>query len=167
MSHLIKAQKPQQFEASAVALKHIIDRGIRNAPLFYNYGTALLMADHPQEALDAFIRSERYSGTTWELKRNMLIATEKLDTDSITPRLPWYRIPLFWHYGLSGKTRLTIASAAFLMLWLTPLLISNRHKDARRIIIGSTLIILILFGSSTATTIYSAHHINQMVISNE
>jgi hypothetical protein len=96
----------------------------------------------------------------------MLIATGKLDTDNIIPRLPWYRIPLFWHYGLSGKTRLTIASAAFLILWLTPI-ISNRRKDARRIIMGATLIILILFGSSTATTIYSEHHINQMVISNE
>jgi hypothetical protein len=167
MSHLIKAQKPQQFEESAAALKHIIDRGIRNAPLFYNYGTAMLMANHPQEALNAFIRAERYSGTTWEIKRNMLLATEKLDEDSITPRLPWYRIPLFWHYGLAGRTRLTIASTAFLLLWLTPLIISNRKKDARRIIFGSALVILILFGSSAATTIYQEHHINQMVLSDE
>ena len=168
MSQLMNVNTPAQFNNASLALKRIIDQGVCNAALFYNYGTTLLLAEHPQEALNALIRSERYSGTTWELRRNMLLATDQLEEDFTAPRLPWYRIPLFWHYGLPGRTRMTIAALAFLLLWPAGLLRKTRYKDTYRIIFGAALTLLILFGSSAATTIYQENHIHQTtVISDE
>jgi len=161
MSQLMTVNTPAQFNNASLALKRIIDQGVRNAPLFYNYGTTLLLAEQPQEALNALIRAERYSGTTWELRRNMLLATDKIEDDFSAPRLPWYRIPLFWHYGLPGRTRMTIAALAFLLLWPAALLRRTHYKDTYRIIFGVALTLLILFGSSAATTIYQENHIHQ------
>lgn len=163
-TQLLSAKKPAQFDNAANTLKRIIDSGIRNAPLFYNYGTALLMADKPQAALNAFIRAERYSGTTWELKRNMLIAIGKMDDKITDPTLPWYRIPLFWHYGISARKRLTVACAAFLVMWIALLLNKTRFIKSRRIIFSIAIVILIIFGTSTITTLYEENSPAKIIV---
>ncbi len=157
MTQLLTANTPAQFDAAAKSIERVIDSGTRNAPLFYNYGTALLMAEQPQAALNAFIRSERYSGTTWDLKRNMLIATSKIDENITIPTLPWYRTPLFWHYGLSARIRTSIASTAFLMIWISILLRKTKFRKNHHIISAIAITLLIIFGSSAATTIYQEH----------
>ncbi len=154
ITQLLTANTPAQFDSAANSFKRVIDNGIHNAPLFYNYGTALLMADQPQAALNAFIRSERYSGTTWELKRNMLLAISKIDEEITTPTLQWYRIPLFWHYGLAARTRLTIASMAFMFIWLSFLMRKTKFKAT---LLSIAVTLLIIFGSSTATTLYQEY----------
>jgi hypothetical protein len=158
MSQLTSASKPADFEAAATAFQRLVDSGIRNAPLFYNYGITLLMADHPAQALQAFIRSERYSGTTWDLRRNMLVATAKMQNSPDQPRLPWYRIPLFWHYGISASTRLTLTAIAFSLLCLLPIMHTTRFKGIYRLIFTFSVIAFVIFGSSSATTIYQELH---------
>jgi hypothetical protein len=157
-AQLSTANTPADFESAAQTLQTMIDSGIRNAPLFYNYGIALLMAEHPKQAIQAFTRAERYSGTTWDIRHNMLVATAKQQATQSTPHLPWYRIPLFWHYGLSARTRLTIACIAFSIIWLIPIARTTKFKETATIIFGSAIIIFILFGSSSATTIYQELH---------
>ncbi len=154
MSQISTANTPAQFDRLALTLKRMLDKEYCNAPLLYNYGTALLMADHPQAALNAFLRAERYSGTTWELKRNMILAIHKLDANVSDPKLPWYRPLLFWHYGLSGNVRITIASLAFLLLWIALLLRPLGINELSRTLLGVAVTLLIVFGSSAATTLY-------------
>jgi hypothetical protein len=154
MSQISTADTPDAFDRSARALERILDMGGCNAALLYNYGTALLMADHPAAALRALIRAERYSGTTWELKRNMRLAIRDIADGVSDPGLPWYRVPLFWHYGIPGRTRITIASLAFLLVWLSILLRQAGIKETSRTILTVALVLLILFGSSAATTLY-------------
>ncbi len=154
MSQLTSASTPSEFDHAAQALARILDQGTCNAPLLYNYGTALLMAGHHHAALHALARSERYSGTTWALTRNMQLALRGIEDGLATPRLPWYRTLLFWHYGLSGQTRVTIASIAFLLVWLSLLLRMAGFLETYRAILGIALTLLILFGSSSATTLY-------------
>ena len=154
MSQLAMAKTPDQFDRVAQTFERMLDMGLCNAPLLYNYGTALLMAERPQEALHALLRAERYSGTTWELKRNMVLATHTLDDAITNPRLPWYRTLLFWHYRISGHARITIASLAFLLLWIALLLRQLGLTEVSRPILGFTLTLLIVFGSSAATTLY-------------
>ena len=154
MSQLMTANAASQFDHAAQSLNRILELGARNGPLFYDYGTALLLAGHHQAALGAFARAERYSGTTWALQRNMLLAIRGMNADLATPKLPWYRTPLFWHFGLPGKTRVTIASIAILMIWISFLLRMAGWKDTYRALLGVALAVLILFGSSAATTLY-------------
>ncbi len=154
MSQLSSASTPGEFDQTAAALSRILDQGIRNAPLLYNYGTSLLMAGRYHEALNALSRSERYSGTTWELERNMRLALRGIDDGLVIPKLPWYRSLLFWHYGLSGQTRVTIASIAVLLVWVSLLLRMVGLRDTYRTLLGVGIALLILFGSSAITTIY-------------
>ena len=158
MSQLMTASTANEFDHAARSLDRLLDLGVRNAPLFYNYGTALLLAGRHQAALNAFVRSERYSGTTWGLKRNMLLATRGANGVLSDPRLPWYRAPLFWHFGLPGRTRVTIASVAVLLIWLSLLLRMAGLKESYRTVLGVALAILILFGSSAVTTLYLELH---------
>jgi hypothetical protein len=154
MSQLMAANTANQFHHAAHSLDRLIALGARNAPLFYNYGTALLLAGHHQAALNAFVRAERYSGTTWELKRNMRLAIRGANDGLAAPKLPWYRAPLFWHFGMSGRVRVTVASVAILMIWISFLLRMTGLKDTYRTVLGVAIAILILFGSSAATTLY-------------
>jgi hypothetical protein len=168
ISLILTADKPAEFENAARALNQLIERGARNAPLFYNFGVMALLAGYPRPALEAFIRAERYSGTTWELKHNMLLAISKIEDAPTSPHLPWYRVPLFWHYGLAGRTRMTIASAAFLLLCIALLLrgLNAAHRIQRLIFIPA-LATLVIFGSSAATTIYQENHTHQLVLIHE
>ena len=154
MSQLLAANTASQFDHAAHSLNRVVELGARNAPLFYDYGTALLLAGHHEAALKALTRAERYSGTTWALKRNMLLAIRGMSDELAAPKLPWYRAPLFWHFGLPGRTRVTVASFAILMIWISFLLRMAGWKDTYRAILGIALAILILFGSSAATTLY-------------
>jgi len=102
---------------AAQTYQRLIDDGVRNGPLFYNIGTALLLADRYEFALDAFERAERYLGHQPDIERNLRIASAKKAKSRNAP-LPWYRLAAFWHFYLSCPQRTYIAACAFLALWL-------------------------------------------------
>ena len=158
ISEMLTASKPAEFEQAAQALERLIRGGARNGTLFYDYGTMLLMANHPEEAYRAFLRAERYSGSNPQIRHNMLMALSKKGADITVARLPWYRIPLFWHYRLSGRTRLTVAAAAFLALCIAILLRRLHRPEPYRILLTAALATLILFGSSALTSVYQEAH---------
>jgi len=73
---------------------------------------------------------------------------------NVTVALPWYRFPLFWHYGIPGPTRMTIAVCAFFFCWIALILgAAGPHRTARRLLILA-LAILVLFGSSILTSLH-------------
>ena len=152
-SRLAAASAPEEFLRAAETYGKLVRAGVRNGPLFFNLGTALLKARRYEAALNALLRAERYMGTNAEIKRNMVLAIAGAKNDDNTS-LPWSRFVLFWHYGLAGGIRMTVAAAAFSACWLA---LAMRRLGARNFanqLLTISLLILILFGSSVATTLH-------------
>ena len=149
---LASAKTPADFLHAARSYQALVDLGIHNGPLFYNMGVALLNAERFDDAIQAFLRAERYLGRSADLELNLQIARNKKDKLSSAPE-PWYRIVLFWHYGLACPTRTGIAAVAFSLFWLA---LTARIIGARRFtkpLLLAAAIVFILFGSSVATSL--------------
>ncbi len=146
------ARTRQDFLTASGVYRKLLDAGVRNGPLFYNLGTALLKAGEYDEALAALLRAERYSGSDPEIRQNILLAIAGKEKDKGVS-LPWHRAPFFWHYGLSISTRITVSVCAFAAVWLALICrLFLKIPFARRLLILA-FIVLVLFGSSVATTI--------------
>lgn len=146
------ASKPDDFIAAAKTYRKLATAGVRNPAVFYNMGTALILAGRHEDAILPLLRAERYSGTTWEINRNLRIAVAGREKDETIP-LPWYRAPLFWHYGLPFHTRLNIAVYAFAAFWLFLTLGKLGLRRFVKPLAAAALLALILFGSSSLATI--------------
>lgn len=153
-SKMASAGTQEDFLLAAEVYRKFLDTGVRNGPLFYNLGTALLMAKRYDDAMNAFLRAERYMGSSWDIKRNMLIAAAGEEKDE-TVSLPWYRVPMFWHFGLAVSTRMTISVYAFMAFWLSLILRSLDSRRLYRPLMILSLIVLVMFGSSVLTTLES------------
>jgi len=143
----------EDFLRAAEAYAELIDSGVRNGPAFYNLGTALLMAKQYDAALTALAKAERYVGRNEDVRQNMRSAIAgKRGTERAW--LPWFRLPLFWHYGLPASTRTTVAVSAFAAGWVALILRAmGRHRLSRRLLIVS-LFVLTAFGFSVVATLY-------------
>ena len=152
-SIMASANTPEDYLVAAHAYQNLIDSGIRNGPLLYNMGTALLNAGIYESAIDALSRAEQYIGSCPDIRRNMKIAmARKAKAKKKGIELPWYRILLFWHFRLSGSIRAAIAVTAFSVFWLgLTLRLLGLHKGIKALLISSFLI-FIIFGSSVATS---------------
>ncbi len=147
------ARTQQGFLDAAAKYRQLIDAGVRNGVVFYNLGVALLNAEQHDQAISALTRSERYMGTTPEIKRNLRIAIAKKRNER-SASLPINRVPFFWHYGLSLSTRIAISAVAFLMAWVALTL----RRFGFRVITGRLLVVTamvaVLFGFSVTTSLY-------------
>ena len=152
-SIMASAGTSEDYLVAAHVYQNLIDNGVRNGPLLYNIGTALLNAGMYDSAIDALSRAERYLGSYPDIRRNMKIAmARKAKAKKKGAELPWYRILLFWHFRLSGPIRATIAVTAFSVFWLgLTLRLLGLHKGVKTLLISSFLI-FIIFGSSVATS---------------
>ncbi|MBU4201341.1 MAG: hypothetical protein KKG09_07350 [Verrucomicrobia bacterium] len=145
------ASIPDDFRRAAQTYQKLVDAGVRNGPLFYNLGTALLQAGRYDNALDALARAERYLGRQPDILQNMSIAMARKQK---TPNVewPWYRILLFWHFNLSGSTRTVIAVSAFTLFWLALTLSRLGLRRGMNVVVILSLLTIVAFGSSMATT---------------
>jgi hypothetical protein len=148
------AQGEKDFLDAAAAYWRLSREGVRNGPLFYNMGTAFLMAKQYDASFAALLRAERYMGSTWEIRRNMELALAAGDT-SRPPALPWTRVPLAWHYGIGLSARVTVAICAFALFWGSLTIGIFGLRNLSRPLIGISLAIFVLFGSSVATTLHA------------
>jgi len=148
----IASRSQDEFAAAAQSYDSLLESGMHNGALFYNYGVTLLLSGQPAKAFRAFLRAERYLGVNWCIRRNMRIAVAGESRD-VYPSLPWHRIPLFWHYGLRAETRMTTACFASLGIWVALLLRLGGFVHSYRRLMAISVALLILFGSSVLTTI--------------
>lgn len=157
---MMGASTQEDFSETAKLYRKLIASGVRNGTVFYNLGTALLAAGDANSAIEAFKRAERYKGFQSDIADNMLMAQRIASGDSEAV-LPWQRTLLFWHYGLSFKTRVAIAALAFSLFWIS--LIWHSPSSGRR---SPTLLLaaffFILFGSSAITSVAHEHADRQM-----
>lgn len=149
---LAAARTAQEFQAAAAQYQKLADAGIRNAPLFYNQGTALLQAGRNDDAIRVLSRAERYAGHRTDVTRNLQIAHARKAGLKTRVAL-WDRVALFWHYGLAGSTRLLVAAIAFSALWVGLALRLLRRTRTSRFVLAVATALLILFGSSALTTV--------------
>ena len=150
-AQMASAQTPADFLRAADTYGRLVQSDVRNGPLFYDLGTAYLKAGRYDDAASLLLRAERYTGSDPDVHRNLLLALAKGKRNP-PAALPWYRIPLFWHYGIPGTGRMTIAVGAFFTCWIALTLGAlGARQTARRLLILA-LAVLALFGSSILTT---------------
>jgi len=153
------AKTPEDFHRAAMVYRSLIEGGALNGSALYNYGTMLMLAGHPKAAVDAFKRAEALDGASPELENNLEIAWRDLHRPS-TPDaetwrsadsdtgLPWYRVPLFWHYRVPMHVRLNALAAMWCVLWLGLLVRRFGLRRTGQIIVLACLIGMAVFGSS-------------------
>jgi len=152
-SRMSSAREREDFATAAQGYRKLIMGGAQNGPLFYNYGVALLRTEAYNEATVAFLRAERHLGSNADIRRNLMIAATGEDGEQAS--LPWYRVLLFWHYGLAGVVRTTIAVSAFFLLWFTLALRVLQFPGLSRHLLPPVVIVLLLFSASVGATLYS------------
>jgi hypothetical protein len=147
------ARAPKEFGAAAATYQKLVDTGVRNGMLFYNLGTAFLLAERYDDARRNLLRAERYMGGNWDIRRNLLIAIAGKNRDR-DAYLPWYRSLLFWHFDLSGATRWGIAVISFFAFWLGVSLRTLGFRQLTRVIVVISFAAFVVFGSSVAASIH-------------
>ena len=145
------ARTQADYLRAAQTYQRLIDDGARNGALFYNMGTALLLAGRNDSALDAFERAERYLGRRNDLEHNLKIALAK-KAKSREAQLPWYRIIAFWHFYLSCPQRSGIAASAFLLFWLAIILRRFGIRRATGALALASLLVFAVFATSAAAS---------------
>ena len=152
VTEMSSAQTPGEFLVAAGTFQKLVDLGVRNPTLFYNQGTALLLADKPADAIEVLLRAERHGGSAPDIRRNLAIADAR-KAGLKTPVVSWLRLVLFWHYNLDCALRATIAVAAFSGLWLAWAATLVGFRWTGRILRITCFICLATFGSSVLSTL--------------
>lgn len=158
VSEMSTAQSAGDYLAAAATLQKLVDLGIRNPTLFYNQGTALLLADKPAEALTLLRRAERYGGSGADVRRNLSLA-EARQAGLKTPVESWRRIVFFWHYRLDCATRSLWAAAGFSLAWIAGLLALAGWRRFARLLALASLVLMISFGSSVLTSLQQENQV--------
>lgn len=120
-ARMAAARAPADFLDAARTYNQLVADGVRNGPLFYNLGTALLLAGDGENAAAALRRAERYLGSTPEIRVNLRQALA-LQSGQPDADLPWDHVVFFWHYDEPLRVRAQIALYGWLLLWLALLL---------------------------------------------
>jgi len=152
LTGLSSAESPNDFLTVAGTYQKLVDLGVRNADLFYNQGTALLLAGKSAEAVSVLLRAERYGGSSADVARNLAIA-EAGKQGLKVPVASWLRWVLFWHYALDCATRASITAIAFSVLWIAGALGLLGLKRTGKFLMVAAATAYILFGSSVLTTL--------------
>ncbi len=155
---LMQSQTTEDFARAANALADRMDQGDRDPVLLYNLGTALLLAEQPGLALPILQWAERRGATSWNVRRNMLVA-QRMVTQNPTLQLPWIRTLLFWHYRITVSSRLTAAAFLFSLIWILATI--RRFSSIAKWLMLPTAVALMLFSISIAASVYAEHQNEQ------
>jgi tetratricopeptide (TPR) repeat protein len=150
-SRMATARSASDFRDTASVYHALIEEGARNGTLFYNYGTARLLAGEYDEAIQALLRAERYLGAQPDVEHNLKLAFARGETDP-AGSLPWYRPLLFAHYQISLPARTTFCALFFTLFWLALLLRRYRPGDIAGTMLGMAAAGLIFFSTSIASS---------------
>lgn len=145
------AKVPDDFRHAARLYQALADAGVRNGPLFFNLGTALLQAGQYDNALDALARAERYLGAQPDIRQNMGIALARKQKMPAAA-WPWHRVLLFWHFSIASPARAAIAVLAFALFWLALILSRLGLRRGMQALAALALAVFVVFGTSATTT---------------
>ena len=155
-AQLASAQTAVEYKAAAQSYLRLVDADVRNGPLFFNLGAALLKAGEYDGASSALLRAERYMGTNPGIEHDLILALARgKSTEDVN--LPWYRPLLFWHYELPAATRISIAVLAFALCWAALILRQFGARNACRQILQLCLVVFGIFGTSGASSWWQEH----------
>ena len=141
----------------------MVTNGAASGPLFYNLGTALLLAGKKPAAAEALMAAERRMGTSAEVADNLRLA---LADEGTSGHLPVSRVFLFWHYGLPFPTRIDLAVLGWTVFWLAAAVSAlfgrgRRLRPLRALLraVGAlALILFAVYGASIAITFLQNRH---------
>ena len=163
------ARTPEEYLGAARLYNEMIRDGACTGPLFYNLGTALLMADDARNAEAALVRAERYLGATPEIRANLRLAIAARTGQPDAP-LPPSRIFLAWHYHFSLGLRVWLLLAGWGLFWcglalrlVTPppagrLRTVSRRRAFANLLTGWGCALLLVYGGSMAFTALQEAH---------
>jgi len=115
-ARMASARTPAEFLDTARTYNQLVADGVCNGPLFFNLGTALLLAGDGENAAAALRRAERYLGSTPEIRVNLRQALA-LQSGQPDADLPWDHVVFFWHYDEPLRVRAQLALCGWLLLW--------------------------------------------------
>ena len=167
-ARMATAESPAEFMEAAQLYRDMIDRGVHNGAVFYNYGTALLFAEAPVAAVDALRRAEIYAGASAGIRRNKALAeaaVARTEKGEVALADDWLYAPLFWHYAISLNIRIVILLVLYNVLWVVvPVRWGLRRAEQRawvrrlravlRLPTVVAVILLVLFATSVAHSLY-------------
>jgi hypothetical protein len=153
------AKTPADYLEAARGYNRLVTEGAASGPVFFNLGTALLLAGDGPNAAAALVRAERRMGLTPAIRANLRQALA-LQSGQPDADLPWTRTAFFWHFDLPCRTRAHLAVAGWMVLWLA-LLASRLSRGAAngrwRALAGAGRVagvtLLVVFGASVAITV--------------
>jgi hypothetical protein len=156
---MASAQKPEDYLEAARAYNRLAVGPAASGPVFFNLGTALLLAGDGPNAAAALIRAERRMGLTPAIRTNLRQALA-LRNGQPDADLPWTRTAFFWHFDLPCRMRAQLASAGWMVFWLALCARRlGRHaaRDKWRAWTGACrmagMTLLIVFGTSAAISL--------------
>lgn len=153
-----EAKQTKEFLAAADALAERVTQGNRNPIILYNLGTALLMGEQPSLAIPVLQWSERRGAPSWIVRRNMLVA-RRMISQNPTLQLPWIRKLLFWHFGTSLSSRITISFILFSCVWIAATLRWLWNWKLRGM--PMLYLLMILSSISVAASLYAEYQDDQ------
>ncbi len=146
------ARRPQEFLDAAATYQKLADLGARNSDLFFNQGTALLLAGKYDDAAAVLLRAERHGGSQPDIRRNLAIAWGHA-AGLKTPFTPWSRTLLFWHYRPPCAARAALAVIAFALVWLLATLRLTGWRRGSKTLLWIAILVFVLAGSSVLTSV--------------
>jgi tetratricopeptide (TPR) repeat protein len=105
------------FDEAAAAFMTIVEQGgIRNGRLYYNIGNCHYQRGDVGRAILAYRRAQRFMPSDAHLREN-LHAARALRRDRVETQIETRLLEtlLFWHYGISPRTKAIVALVAYLL----------------------------------------------------
>ena len=157
------AATEEDFLDAAGMYYAMVTNGASSGPLFYNLGTALLLAGKKPAAAEALMAAERRMGTSAEVADNLRLA---LADDGSPGHLPASRVFLCWHYGIPFSTRIDLAVLGWTLFWIAAAAVAllgggRRLRPLRAILRAAaalSLLLFVVYGASTAITCLQNRH---------
>lgn len=154
--HMATAVEPVDYLAAADTYRELYARGIQNGPLLYNMGTAFLLAGQYEAAHRALSAAEVFTGTTPAIERNMMLAL-MAGNASVDATLPWYRLPMFWHFSIPITQRITLTVLVITAAWLIAIMrLLGWRRGWRRAFVPA-VVLIVLLGSSVMFSLHRLH----------
>lgn len=150
------ARTETEFLQAARAYHRVETLGGGHPLLFLNTAIALYEAETYDDAMRYARRAERYMGKDEQIRALMLsiINAKEKDSASPTQSLPWYRVPLFWHYDLSLQSRIWVGLICANLFFLGVFLRIIKRKATAQILVISGLVGVAVFSASIGASIH-------------